>query len=314
VKEIVFGAVIAIACAVIAIFICIELGDQLVRHVSPVHHTNQNQTANNTPADTQVMISRRSSSDISRGPMLQSSQRATDRGLDFVIRNTVGPTETVFKNVHSPAPQQTAPHLWQFDFALHLSRTNLFETSDPRFRSGQTRERIPSNAWARKIAAPTKPITAVISNVATFLYVTARQKTAATLHSQKDFRAPTHNPDRTGIMRNRRASFCDPAPRIWEFAPKNLAWRKKPKHWRTITRPAIRFFLKVNCDPWLGLRLLRIVCCPGYPAHQLDRGRSLFAGKNSVSETPDPPPRRKNFREKQAPTCAGSSREARCIL
>ena len=75
-KEIVFGAVIAIACAVIAIFICIGLGDQLVRHVSPVHHTNQNQTANNTPADTQVMISRRSSSDISRGPMLQSGQRA----------------------------------------------------------------------------------------------------------------------------------------------------------------------------------------------------------------------------------------------
>ena len=37
-----------------------------------------------------------------------------------------------------------------------------------RFRSGQTRERIPSNAWARKIAAPTKPITAVIvSNIAT---------------------------------------------------------------------------------------------------------------------------------------------------
>jgi hypothetical protein len=33
--------------------------------------------------------------------------------------------------------------------------------------SGQTRERIPSNAWARKIAAPTKPITAVIiSNIA----------------------------------------------------------------------------------------------------------------------------------------------------
>jgi hypothetical protein len=58
-----------------------------------------------------------------------------------------------------------------------------------RGRSGQTRERIPSNAWARKIAAPTKPITAVIvSNIANALYTTARQKTAATLHSQKDFR------------------------------------------------------------------------------------------------------------------------------
>jgi hypothetical protein len=79
--------------------------------------------------------------------------------------------------------------------------------------AGQTRERIPSNAWARKIAAPTKPITAVIvSNIANVLNATARQKTAATLHSQKDFRAPTHNPDRPRIPRNRRASPCDLAP------------------------------------------------------------------------------------------------------
>ena len=74
-----------------------------------------------------------------------------------------------------------------------------------RFRSGQTRERIPSNAWARKIAAPTKPITTavIVSNISNVLYATARQKTAATLHSQKDFRAPTHNPDRPRILRNR---------------------------------------------------------------------------------------------------------------
>jgi hypothetical protein len=86
--------------------------------------------------------------------------------------------------------------------------------------SGQTRERIPSNAWAKKIAAPTKPITAVIvSNIANVLYATARQKTVATLHSQKDFRAPTHNPDRPRSLRNRRASSCDRAPRIWDFAP-----------------------------------------------------------------------------------------------
>src|SRR5262252_7607945 len=98
-----------------------------------------------------------------------------------------------------------------------------FVRSDPRFRSGQTRERIPSNAWARKIAAPTKPITAVIvSNIANVLYATARQKTAATLHSQKDFRAPTHNPDRPRIMRNRRAARCDPAPGIWEFGPRRV--------------------------------------------------------------------------------------------
>src|SRR6516165_6932631 len=102
-----------------------------------------------------------------------------------------------------------------------FTRRNLLERSDPRFRLVQTRERIPSNAWARKIAAPTKPITAVIvSNISNVLYATARQKTAATLHSQKDFPAPTHNPDRPRILRNRRASSCDPAPRNWGFPPR----------------------------------------------------------------------------------------------
>jgi hypothetical protein len=74
-------------------------------------------------------------------------------------------------------------------------------SKEARVRSGQTCERIPSNAWARKIAAPTKPITTavIVSNIANVLYATARQKTAATLHSQKDFRAPTHNPDRRGL-------------------------------------------------------------------------------------------------------------------
>jgi hypothetical protein len=59
-------------------------------------------------------------------------------------------------------------HILRPGFSLEcIFRTNLLERSDPRFRSGQTRERIPSNAWARKIAAPTKPITAVIvSNIA----------------------------------------------------------------------------------------------------------------------------------------------------
>ena len=54
----------------------------------------------------------------------------------------------------------------------------------------------------------------------TFLYATARQKTAATLHSQKYFRAPTHNPDRPRSLRNRRASSCDSAPSIWDFPPR----------------------------------------------------------------------------------------------
>jgi hypothetical protein len=71
---------------------------------------------------------------------------------------------------------------------LFIVPERTFERSDPRFRSGQTRERIPSNAWAKKIATPTKPMTAVIvSNIANALYATARQKTAVTLHSQKKF-------------------------------------------------------------------------------------------------------------------------------
>ena len=56
----------------------------------------------------------------------------------------------------------------------------------------------------------------------TFLYATARHETAATLHSQKDFRAPTHNPDQSRILRNRRGSTCEPAPRICDFTPRRM--------------------------------------------------------------------------------------------
>jgi hypothetical protein len=101
----------------------------------------------------------------------------------------------------------------------------------------------------------------------TFLHATARQKTAATLHSQKDFRAPTHNPIGRGFCATDVHRLVIQR-QIWDFAPKNLAWRKKPKCWRTITRPAIRFFSKVVGDPWLGLRLSRIVGGPGYPRYQ----------------------------------------------
>jgi hypothetical protein len=85
---------------------------------------------------------------------------------------------------------------------------------------------------ARKIAAPTKPIAAIIvSNIANVPYATTRQKTATTLHSQKDFWAPTHNPDRPRILRNRRASTCDPAPRIWDFAPRRIPLRHAGTSW-----------------------------------------------------------------------------------
>ena len=53
------------------------------------------------------------------------------------------------------------------DLSLAQEARTLARDHKKRFRSGQTRERIPSNAWARKIAALTKPITAVknIANV-----------------------------------------------------------------------------------------------------------------------------------------------------
>jgi hypothetical protein len=79
--------------------------------------------------------------------------------------------------------------------------------------AGQTRERIPSNAWARKIAAPTKPITAVIvSNIANVPLRPCATENGGHLAQSKGFPAPKHNPDRPRIPRNRRASPCDLAP------------------------------------------------------------------------------------------------------
>jgi hypothetical protein len=210
------------------IFISIGLGDQLVRHVSPVHHTNQNQTANNAAADTQVMISRRSSSDISRGPMLQPRQRATDRGLDLsseTLSVRPRPCLKMFIALPHSRPLRTCG-VSRVIFALHPSRTNLFERSDPRFRSGQTREQIPSNAWARKIAAPTKPITAVIaSNIANVPLRYCATENGGHLAQSKRFPGTNTQSRSPRIMSNRRASSCDPAPRIWDFAPRRAAER-----------------------------------------------------------------------------------------
>jgi len=75
-----------------------------------------------------------------------------------------------------------------------------------------------------------------------------------------------------------------------------IKWRKMPKRWRTITRPAVRFFLKVSFDPWFegpasSSPWLGIVGGPGSPQHQ--PGPFAFRRKKIVSETPDPPPRGK---------------------
>jgi hypothetical protein len=90
-------------------------------------------------------------------------------------------------------------------------------------RSGQTRGRIPSNAWARKIAAPTKPITAVIvSNIANVPLRHCATENGGDLAQSKRFPGTNTQSDRSRIMGNRRASSCDPAPRIWDFAPRRI--------------------------------------------------------------------------------------------
>jgi hypothetical protein len=86
------------------------------------------------------------------------------------------------------------------------------------FRSGQTRERIPSNAWARKIAAPTKPITAVIvSNIANVLYVTARQKNGGGLAQSKRFPGTNTQSQSSGDFAQHRLVIA--RQKFWEFVP-----------------------------------------------------------------------------------------------
>jgi len=54
----------------------------------------------------------------------------------------------------------------------------------------QALELKPSNAWARKIPALTRAITAeTVSIIANVLFATASQTTTTLLHSQKDSRA-----------------------------------------------------------------------------------------------------------------------------
>src|SRR5262249_54815343 len=91
---------------------------------------------------------------------------------------------------------------WSCELIKDL-RTSAFERSDPRPPRAQTRDRIPSKAWARKMAAPTRPITAVIiSNIAKSPSRPCEQKRMPRLHSQKDSPGLTHNRNRPRILRN----------------------------------------------------------------------------------------------------------------
>ena len=73
------------------------------------------------------------------------------------------------------------------------SDLDTFERSDPRFRSGQTHKQIPSNAWARKIAALTKPITAVIvSNIANVPLCPGATENGGDLAQSKGFSGHQH--------------------------------------------------------------------------------------------------------------------------
>jgi len=83
--------------------------------------------------------------------------------------------------------------------------------------------RIPSNAWARKIAAPIKPITAVIvSNIANVPLRYCATRNGGDLAQSKRF--PGTNTQSRSIedLRNRRGSTCEPAPRICDFTPRRM--------------------------------------------------------------------------------------------
>jgi hypothetical protein len=70
-------------------------------------------------------------------------------------------------------------------------------------RPGQVRDRTTSNACARKIPAPIKPISAVIASIiANVLCAPGKHKTRAALHSQKHFRRPNPNRSRSRLPRN----------------------------------------------------------------------------------------------------------------
>ena len=107
---------------------------------------------------------------------------------------------------------------WSQDKALQLS--------------GQMRDRTPSNACARKIPAPIKPISAVIASIiAIVLYAPAEQKTRAALHSQKHFRRANPNRNRARLPRNR----CQGCPVSSLFLYRNDRFTMPtPPHFRRV--------------------------------------------------------------------------------
>jgi hypothetical protein len=62
-------------------------------------------------------------------------------------------------------------------------------------------------------------------------------------------------------------------------APRRCLWRKKPKRWRAITRPAFGFFLSVSCDPCWGQPPFRprIVGGPGVSSAPAGAVRFAFS-------------------------------------
>ena len=106
----------------------------------------------------------------------QSAARATSPYCPTIRR--IG-SRTALNATRRSAPCWAAPSIpcsrYSIECASRAASTPLPLRSAIALNIGrsQTRKRIPSNAWARKIAAPTKPITAVIvSNIANVLYAT----------------------------------------------------------------------------------------------------------------------------------------------
>ena len=87
---------------------------------------------------------------------------------------------------------------------IKIVRTSPVERGDASTRGRQALVRYPSNAWARKIPALSRPISAeTVSIIANFRRAPCTcDKTRTTLHSQKDSRAPICNRVTVRIWRN----------------------------------------------------------------------------------------------------------------
>jgi hypothetical protein len=139
------------------------------------------------------VVWRRVGSGEREGQQTRAQKSETARGQ---CKKSVGDQIAVAHD--APSDSQCSSEL------IKVFGTSLFEKKPIHAAAAYVRERIPSNAWARKIPAPTRPISAVmVSNIANVLCAPRESKRRACPHSQKDSGdARPHSP-RPRILRNR---------------------------------------------------------------------------------------------------------------